>query len=110
MPEAEGTREVPTVWVGAEELPVQYVNNFVGITDPTGIYLTLGSLVPPPIVGDTVEERKAQAEAITFVPVKPVARVAMSPAGLKRLIEILTQTLQNYEAQQEDPRTGKADE
>ncbi|MGH2761931.1 MAG: hypothetical protein ACRDL4_02070 [Thermoleophilaceae bacterium] len=63
----------------------------------------MGSIVPPPIVGATEEERKAVAESIQFVQVKPVARIGLTPARLQELIEVLQQTLSNYERQ---PKLG----
>lgn len=93
----EGSVQVPVVWVGAEELPVQFVNQFVGVVQPGEIFLTLGTIVPPAIIGDTLEERREQAEAIQFVQVQPVARVALTPARLRELIGVLQTTLANYE-------------
>jgi hypothetical protein len=92
------------VFVGADDLPIHHVNQFLAVVDRPGgsIFLTVGSLQPPPIAGETLEERKAQAESIPFVPVKPVARLAMTPQGLHRLIEILQETVRNYEGQAEE--------
>lgn len=67
----EGYVQVPVVWVGAEELPVQFVNQFVGVIGPGEVFLNLGALMPPAIIGETDEERKAQAESIPFVQVSP---------------------------------------
>jgi hypothetical protein len=88
---------VPTVWVGAEDLPVHFANQFVAVVQPNEIFLTVGSLVPPAILGSTVEERKAAAEKITYVPVKPIVRLGFTPARLQELIEVLRTTLDNYE-------------
>ena len=93
----EGGVSVPLVWVGAEDLPVHFVNQFLGLVQPNEIFLMLGSLVPPPIIGETLEERKGQAESVPFVAVKPIARVGMTPDRLKELIGVLQQTLENYE-------------
>lgn len=105
--EQPGQIDVPLVWVGAEELPVLYLNQFIAQVNRGEIFLTLGQVVPPPIVGATEEERKAQAESIEFVPVKPVARLAFTPGRLQELIQILQITLDNHETQQRsfgDPR------
>ena len=89
--------QVPAVWVGADDLPVQFLNAFLMIVQPGEIFLTLGSYQPPPIVGATVEEREAAAKAVSFVPVKPIARVGMTPDRLRELIRVLEEGLQNYE-------------
>jgi hypothetical protein len=96
----EGYVQVPLVWVGTEELPIHFVNQFAGVIGPGEIFLYLGSVMPPPILGDTEEERTAQAESIRFVQVKPVARMALTPERLREFIAVLKQTLTNYESQQ----------
>lgn len=97
---SEEAIQVPVVWVGADDLPVQFVNQFLGLVEPNEIFLMLGTLVPPPIMGETVEDRRAQAESIPFIQIKPVARVAMTAERLRQLIDTLQQTLTNYENQQ----------
>jgi len=99
LPERDAI-SVPLVWVGTDDLPVQFLNQFVGLVQPNEIFLMLGSLVPPPIMGDTAEERKAQARSVPFVPIKPIVRLALTPERLKELISVLQQTMENYETQQ----------
>jgi len=96
----EGYVQVPVVWVGAEELPVYFVNQFVGVIGPGEVFLNLGAIVPPAILGETDEEKKAQAESIRFVEVKPVARIALTPERLREFVTVLNQTLTNYERTQ----------
>jgi hypothetical protein len=88
---------LPLVWVGADDLPVNFVNQFLGVVQPNEIFLTVGSMVPPAILGDTLEEREATLRNITYVPVKPVARLGFTPARLRELIKVLQDTLSNYE-------------
>ncbi|HVP03378.1 MAG TPA: hypothetical protein VMT10_12480 [Solirubrobacteraceae bacterium] len=98
---------VPIVWVGADDLPVYHANQFVAQVSNGEVFLTVGEMVPPAIVGATVEERREQAEAIQYVPVKPVVRLAFSPTRLNELISILQITKENHEAQGKvfgDPR------
>jgi hypothetical protein len=96
-PPPEGFIQVPAVWVGVEEMPVHFVNQIVGVVHPGEIFFTLGSLVPPPIIGATVEERKAQAESFQFIQVTPVVRFALTPQKLQEFIGVFQQTLANYE-------------
>jgi hypothetical protein len=93
----EGSVQVPTVWVGVEDLPILFTNQTIGVVQRGEVFLTFGALVPPAIIGETVEERKAQAESIQFVQINPVARMAMTPDHLRRLIQVLQDTLSNYE-------------
>jgi hypothetical protein len=95
----EGVIQVPVVWVGVDDLPVHYVNQFVGTVSPNEAFLTLGSLVPPAIMGATDEDRLAQARSIDFVQIRPVVRVAVTEQGLRDLIGVLNETLSNYEKQ-----------
>lgn len=90
--------EVPGSWIGAEDLPVQFANAFTGIVGPNAVFLNIGSFVPPGIMGATDEEREKQAHALTYVPIKPIARLALAPKGLDELIAALEDTRRNYQA------------
>jgi hypothetical protein len=106
--ELDGIR-VPVIWVGADELPVLLANQFVAQVEHGEIFLTVGQLTPPAIMGATEEERRQQVENLSYVAVKPVARLAMTPSRLRELISVLDITLRNHEAQSEiqgDPRAG----
>lgn len=98
--------EVPVVWVGADELPVLFVNQFIGQADKAEVFLTIGQMVPPAVIG-TEAERREQLEHLQYAQIRPVARLAMTPAKLRDLLSILEVTLRNAEKQQEalgDPR------
>lgn len=104
-PEIPRRVEIPVVWVGAEELPVHFANAFLGVVQPNEIFLTIGSIAPPPIVGETPEERVQEAGKIQFIQASPIARLALTPARLDELVRTLQETQANYaklvEAQQE---------
>jgi hypothetical protein len=89
-----GGRAVPLVLVGLEDTPIQYANNFVVQFDDTAFILTIGQFGPPMLLGDEAEQR-AQAEQITHVPVKVLARVAMTRARLTALISVLQKNLES---------------
>lgn len=97
MPDAPKAIEVPGSWVGADELPVHFANAFVSTVGPNAIFLNLGSVVPPNIGGDTEEEREAQARSLSYIPIKPIARVALTPQGLDDLIAALEGARKNYD-------------
>jgi hypothetical protein len=88
--------QVPLAWIGAEDLPVQFANAFFGVVAPGEIILQIGSVVPPAIMGATPEEREVSARSVSFVQVKPVARLALTPARLDELIRTLEDTRNNY--------------
>lgn len=95
---AEGPKQIqiPTVWIGAEDLPAHFANAFVGVVAPNEIFLNVGSVVPPAITGATEEERETQVRSMGFLPVKPIARLALTPARLDELIRTLEETRNNY--------------
>ncbi len=88
--------EVAASWIGLEDLPVHFANAFAGVVGPNAVFVNIGSLVPPSILGATQEQREAEARAITYVPIKPVARLALAPKGLDELISSLEETRNNY--------------
>src|SRR6266700_6143029 len=47
----EPSRSVPLVWVGVDDLPVYFLNQFLGQADGSEVYLTLGQVVPPALFG-----------------------------------------------------------
>ena len=49
-------------------------------------------------MGATGEEREKQVRALTYVPIKPIARLALAPQGLDELIMALEDTRRNYRA------------
>ncbi len=106
-PEQPESIQVPIVWVGVEELPVAFANQFVVQVDRGEVFLTIGQLVPPPIIGATDEERRAQVENIEYVQVKPLARLVMTPSRLLELATALEMGKSIHNAQEEkfgDPR------
>jgi hypothetical protein len=58
--------------------------------------VSVGQLAPPVLVG-SVEEQRMQAENITYVPIRTVARVSMTRARLEELIGVLSTTLELYD-------------
>lgn len=100
MDEESGTVEVPIAWLGPEDVPMLYANAFVCQFDPQSLdslILTVGQLTPPAISAPTPQERQQQAEALTFVPVKPVVRLGMTIARARELAATLQANLDQLE-------------
>lgn len=104
--------EVPVVWLGPEDVPIIHVNAMVSQFDPQtldSLILTVGQVTFPAIVGASVEERKQQAEQIAYVPIKPVARLALTTARARELVATLQANLDQLEQARnmkpEDPRS-----
>jgi len=96
MTEEGMERQIPLAWIGAEELPVLFVNQFVGQFHENEFFLTIGQALPPALIG-TPEERADQLEQIAYVPVKPVARLALTKRGCQELIANLQNILEGAE-------------
>jgi hypothetical protein len=98
-------RRIPLTWIGAEELPLLWVNRFVGQSLEDHLVLTIGQSVDPPLIG-TPPERIAQLEQIAYVPIRPVARLALSRGRCEELIGILNVILEGYDRQQQEKKGG----
>jgi len=98
-------RNIPLTWIGTEDLPLLWVNRFVGQGLEDHLVLTIGQSVDPAIIG-TPEERIAQVEQIAYVPVRPVARLAFSRARCEELIGILNIIKDGYDQKQEEREGG----
>lgn len=79
-------------WVGTEDLPVHFANTFAGVVGTNAVFLDLGSTVPPAI------ESEEDLELMRFVPVKPIARIALAPGGLDDLIQVLQNLRRRHRA------------
>lgn len=89
-----GPRQLPVTWVGAEELPVVFVNQILAqVDDRADVILSFGQVTPPATVG-TPEEQAAQLDRMAYLPVKPIARFTMSRARVFELVQVLTQLLE----------------
>lgn len=88
---------IPIVWVGIEELPPLATNQMVvQHTAPDEFTLTFGHLATPVALG-TDEQRREQLEQISFIAIKPLARVAFNRQRLEELITVLQQNLERHD-------------
>jgi hypothetical protein len=99
-PGAEPVR-TPIVWVGVDDLPVHYANQFVIQVHEREIFLTAGVLIPPPIVAPTKQELQEQARKVEYVGVRPVARLALNRRRLEELRDLLSRGIDLYDTQAE---------
>ena len=96
---------------GPEEVPILHANAFVCQFDPQtfdSITLTVGQLTPPAITGGTDAEREEQVRNVAFVPIKPVVRLALTPARARELVATLEANLDQLDRARQpmpgDPR------
>jgi hypothetical protein len=108
--ENEDSIQVPVVWAGVEDVPILYANTFISQFDPAatgGFIVTIGQLTPPALIG-TPDQVREQAEQVSFVPVRAVARIAMTRSKLDELIALLQLNRDQFDEATRirgDPRT-----
>lgn len=93
--EEQGVR-LPISYVGIDETPILFVNNFV-IQHDQNEFILMVSQVQKPLLLGTIEERREQAERITFVPVNVVARLGFTRGRLVSLIDMLQTNLDQHD-------------
>lgn len=103
--------QIPVLWSGAEDVPLVLVNQVLGQVGQQGeVILTFGQITPPLLMG-TPEQQAEQVSEIPFVSVKPVARLALTKAGLDDLVRVLQETQKNYErAQRQTRQAGEGEQ
>jgi hypothetical protein len=95
-PEPDGIT-VPVVWVVGDDLPVRFANHFLGqVVAHDEAVLSFGQLVPPPLLGSP-DDRREQAEGLSFIPVHAIARLAMNRQRLEELRRVIEETLKNHD-------------
>jgi hypothetical protein len=103
---------VPIAWLGVEEVPILHANAFISQFDAQTLdtlILTVGQVTLPAITGATEEEREEQVRQVSFVPIKPIVRLALTPARAREVIATLQANLDQLEQaiklRPKDPRS-----
>jgi len=100
MNREQDTISLPVTYLGLEDVPILFANQFVIQYEKNEFVLTVGQLQPPILLGST-EERKEQAKKLTYVPIRVVARFGLTRQRLAELIEALQSNLRKYDKKQE---------
>jgi hypothetical protein len=88
--------ELPVVWLGVEGVPIQFATAFVSQFDPQtldSLTLTVGQVTFPAISAATQEERQQQLENVSYVPIRPIIRLGLTPARARELVATLEANL-----------------
>ena len=91
--------ELPFFFIGSEDVPIVLSNLQVIQHIQQEFIITFGQFSPPVVLG-TPEEQMEQMKSKPYLPVKTVARVAMSPQRVGDLITALQRNLDKWKAQQ----------
>ena len=78
----------PIVFVGEADRTFDQANVFVLQNQPDGVYLTIGQIQPPMLLGTQEEVRKLVQE-LSYVPVKVVAKLVMTEKRARELRDLL---------------------
>ena len=100
MNREQDTITLPVTYLGLEDVPILFANQFVIQHEKNEFVLTVGQLQPPILLGSP-EERKEQAKKLTYVPIRVVARFGLTRQRLAELIEALQSNLRKYDEKQE---------
>lgn len=95
---AEHEIQLPMVVVGAENVPVMFVNHLIVQNDRNEFLLTLGQLTPPLVLG-TPEEQADRLRALPYVPVQVIGRFSLTAQRLGEFIKVMQEQLQRFEQQ-----------
>ena len=94
------TIEIPVAWIGLDDAQILYANQMIlqmGAPDHLDEFiLTFGQLHPPALLGDPGQQR-AQLQSMPFVPVKIVAKLALSEARVRELQAVIAEILGKYD-------------
>jgi len=103
-------RDIPLAWVGYDEVPIVYANQFIVQNQPEGSFLLgVGQVSPPPLSGSSEAEMIAQLESIEFIPIRPLLRAALTETTMRELAAVLEASLRKAEQRSSnlDPRGGE---
>lgn len=98
--------DVPLVWVGVEELPVQTCTHFIAQVSNIEEIILIPGQVTPPILTGTQEQRAEQARSVDVVRGRPLARLGLTTTRVRELIKVLTDTLEVHESMFQRTKEG----
>jgi hypothetical protein len=79
------------------DLQSHFVSNIVVQHQPDMFILSFFEIWPPPILGESEEEKQRELDALDHVEAKCVARLAVTPSKMKEFLETMSENLRNYE-------------
>lgn len=80
-----------------ETLDSHFVSNIVVQHQPDHFIISFFEVWPPPILGDTPEERRRALESIEEVEAKCVARLVVTPARMREFIDTMSENWERYQ-------------
>jgi hypothetical protein len=102
MPEQEPVSlqiKLPIVFLDAEEHIYEQANVFVLTSTLDGVHLTVGQIQPPILLGSS-DEQQAQVKQLSYVGVKVLAKLVMTPLRLAELRDAINGQLSQFESRE----------
>ncbi len=93
--------DISIAWVGVEDTPIVFANQFVIQHEPEEFILTVGQLAPPMLLG-TNEQKAEQAKQLDYVPIKALARIGMSRKRMQELVAVLQGNLEQHDKRMDE--------
>ena len=90
-------------------LPVLYVNHMTAQHTEDEFLISFFQIAPPMLSGEP-EEQHAQLESLTSVEALCVARFAVTPNLMRRIVRMLSENLSQYDARMQARHQGQKDE
>ena len=89
--------QLPVEWTGVDAAPVLTANQLLVQADapagvPESFLLTIGMASPPPVTG-TPEQQLEALRNYSAVPVRPIARISLTPGRLREWAALLQATV-----------------
>ena len=97
---AKTASSLPFVYDDLDAHPIELANQFLIQHVGDEFLLTVGQFAPPAVLG-TPEQQEARRREIENIPVRVLARVAMTPARMRELVTVLTTHLEKWDAMRE---------
>jgi len=91
----DGSALIRLVWVDLDEADVRIANQFASQFHEDVFFISVGSFAPPLLLGSD-EEKEEQARELPFVPIRTVARFAVTEEKLEELISLLQTNLDRF--------------
>lgn len=85
-------------YIYPENLQTNFVSSLVVQHQPEHFTLSFFEVFPPPILGDTPEEKENLLKSIEQLNAKCVSRIIVTPGKMKEILAVMTENLKNYEA------------
>jgi hypothetical protein len=97
----EDAIQIPVGYVGLDSVEIKLANQFaIQQEEENSFILTMGQVVTPVLLGNA-DQRKEQAQQLSFVPIKVLGRFTLTRQRLDELIQVLSTVGKQAKAKEE---------